>query len=145
MIWRIEVAEKDGFYDAVGASVKHDIRDLAGDIAVKEVKTVQVYLLDGDVDEYGVKRVCENLLIDPITQKYNYRGPVLDERRYKVVEVAYNAGVMDPVETSAKKAINDLGVLGVRIVKTAKKYCIKGDLSYAEIHRIAEKLLYNKV
>lgn len=145
MAWRIEVAEKDGFYDAVGASVRRDIRDLTGGIAVKEVKTVQVYLLDGDVDEYGIKKICENLLIDPITQKYNYRGPVLDERRYKVVEVAYNSGVMDPVETSAKKAIEDLGVLGIRTVKTAKKYCINGDLSYAEIHRIAGKLLYNKV
>ncbi|MCX5678109.1 MAG: phosphoribosylformylglycinamidine synthase subunit PurL [Candidatus Omnitrophica bacterium] len=145
MSWRIEVAEKDGFYDAVGESVKHDIRDLRINCKVKEVKTVQVYLLDGTIDEYSVKKICENLLIDPITQKYSYRGNVLDERSFKAVEVAYNAGVMDPVEESARKAIRDLGVSGVSAVKTAKKYLIKGNLSYSQIHSIAEKILYNKV
>ncbi|MFH1190081.1 MAG: phosphoribosylformylglycinamidine synthase subunit PurL [Candidatus Omnitrophota bacterium] len=145
MIWRIEVAEKEGFYDAAGASVKRDIRDLGKGLAIREVKTVQVYLIDGEVDEYGIRKICENLLIDPVTQRYDHRGSVLDERPYKVVEVAYNAGVMDPVEESAKKAIADMGVPGVRSVKTAKKYCIKGNLTYTQIHKIAEKLLYNKV
>lgn len=145
MSWRIEVAEKEGFYDAIGRSVKHDIRDLRINCRIKEVKTVQVYLLDGRIDEYSVKKICENLLIDPITQKYSYRGNVLDERPFKVVEVAYNAGVMDPVEDSASKAIGDLGISGVDTVKTAKKYLIKGNLSYSQIHSIAEKILYNKV
>ncbi len=145
MIWRIEVAEKKGFYDAVGAMITHDIRELGLSKKIKEVKVVQVYLIEGELDDYSVKKICENLLIDPITQRYNYRGDVLDEKGCKVVEVAYNPGVMDPVEDSAKKAINDLGVSGLRTIKTAKKYLIKGGLSYAEIHSVAEKILYNKV
>lgn len=145
MIWRVEVTEKEGFYDAVAASVKHDIRDLGYAGKIKDVKTVQVYLLDGDFNEYTIKKICENLFIDPVTQEYNSKGNVLDEKGWKVVEVAYNPGVMDPVEESAKKAINDLGIRGVRAVKTAKKYLIKGSLSYAQIHSIAEKILYNKV
>ncbi len=52
---------------------------------------------------------------------------------------------MDPVEESAKKAIVDLGIRGVRTVKTAKKYLIRGSLSYGQIHTIADKVLYNKV
>lgn len=145
MIWRVEVAEKKGYYDAVGASVKRDIHDLGLHGKVKDVKTVQVYLLEGDVPEHDVKRICENLLIDPVTQDHNYRGGVLDEKGCKVVEVAYNPGVMDPVEESAKKAIVDLGIRGVRTVKTAKKYLIRGSLSYGQIHTIADKVLYNKV
>ena len=145
MIWRVEVVEKDGFYDALGANVKHDIDSLGFGGKIKEVRTVQVYLLDGDIDEYNIKKICENLLVDPITQKYNYRGSVLNEKLYKCVEVAYNAGVMDPVEESAKKAIKDLGVCGARALKTAKKYLIKGNISYSQIHQIAEKILYNKV
>ncbi len=145
MVWRVEVTEKKGFYDAAGANVKHDIRTLGFGNKVKDVRTVQVYLLDGDIDAYSIKKICENLLIDPVTQNYNCHGNVLDETSYKCVEVAYNAGVMDPVEESAKKAIKDIGVCGLRALKTAKKYLIKGNISYGQIHQIAEKILYNKV
>jgi phosphoribosylformylglycinamidine synthase len=143
MVWRIEVAEKQKYFDAVGQSVKHDIRDL-GFGGVRDVKFVQVYLIEGDIDEHDARKICEHLLIDPVTQDYACQGPVLEERSCKVVEVAYNPGVMDPVEESAKKAVGDLGI-SIRTLKTAKKYLIKGSLSYSQIHSIAEKALYNKV
>jgi phosphoribosylformylglycinamidine synthase II len=145
MFWRVEVVEKKGFFDAIGASVKKDISDLGLGKKVKEVKYVQVYLLDGELDESDIRNICENLLIDPVTQDYRYNGNVSDEKGYKAVEVAYNPGVMDPVEESALKAILDLGVEGIRTVRTAKKYLIKGSLSHNEIRSIAEKILYNKV
>jgi phosphoribosylformylglycinamidine synthase len=145
MIWRVEVKEKAGFYDAMGQSVKKDIHDLGLGKKVKEVKYVQVYLLEGDLEDRNIKDICENLLIDPVTQDYSYDGNVSDEKCYKAVEVAYNPGVMDPVEDSALKAILDLGVEGIRTVRTAKKYLIKGSLSHGEIRSIAEKILYNKV
>lgn len=145
MLWRVEVREKDGFYDAVGEGVKKDIADLGFKDKVRNVHTAQVYFLEGDIGEGDVRRICENLLIDPITQIYNYKSNAFDERRYKVVEVAHNPGVMDPVEDSAKKAIYDLGIKKVREIKTARKYLIEGKLSYNEIHSIAEKILYNKV
>ena len=52
---------------------------------------------------------------------------------------------MDPVEESAKKAVKDLGIKDIRTVKTARKYLIKGSLSYKDIRAIADKILYNKV
>jgi phosphoribosylformylglycinamidine synthase len=145
MIWRIEVREKDGFYDALGASVKHDILDLGFGKKIKEVKTVQVYLLSGQLDRIDIKRISENLLIDPVTQDYSCDGSIHDEKDYKVVEVAYNPGVMDPVEESAIKAIKDLGISGIQTVRTAKKYLIKGSLTHKQINSIAEKIIYNKV
>ena len=145
MIWRIEVAEKKGFYDALGESVKKDITDLGFRGRIKEVKTVQIYLLEGDLEEHHTKAICEKLLIDPVTQVYSYTGNIFDEKKYRVVEVAYNPGVMDPVEDSAKKAINDLGIYGAKSIRTAKKYLIRGNLSPKDIHSIAENILYNKV
>ena len=145
MFWRIEVREKEGFYDAAGESVKRDIEDLGFKGRVKEVKTVQVYLFDGNAEERQVEKICKDLLIDPITQDYSYKGNAFDERNYKVVEVAYNPGVMDPVEESTRKAIGDLGIESVHSVKTARKYLIRGNLSYKDIHSIAENILYNKV
>jgi phosphoribosylformylglycinamidine synthase len=144
MVWRIEVSEKPGFYDAAGQNIKHDIRDLGFGGRVTEVKAVQVYLLEGNINEHDVRKICEQLLIDPVTQNYTLRGTAFDERAYKVIEVAYNPGVMDPVEESSRKAIGDLGI-AVRTVKTAKKYLVRGKLSYSQIHSIAEKILYNKV
>jgi len=145
MFWRIEVREKEGFYDAVGEGVKKDIEDLGFAHRIKKVHTVQVYLLEGDATESDIRFICENLFIDPITQEYAYNGSIFDEKYFKVIEVAYNPGVMDPVEESAKKAIKDLGINDIETVKTAKKYLIKGSLSYADINSIAENILYNKV
>ncbi|MDO8536288.1 MAG: phosphoribosylformylglycinamidine synthase subunit PurL [Candidatus Omnitrophota bacterium] len=145
MLYRIEIREKDGFYDAVGESVKKDIIDLGFKSRIKEVKFVYVYLIEADFQESDIRRICEEILIDPVTQDYSYRGSVSSEKEYKIVEVAYNPGVMDPVEDSAKKAIKDLGIDGVRTVKTAKKYLIKGRFSKKEIISISEKILFNKV
>ena len=137
--------EKDGFYDAVGESVKKDIIDLGFKNKIKEVKFVYVYLIEADLQESDIRRICEELLIDPVTQDYSCRGSVSNEQAYKRVEIAYNPGVMDPVEDSAKKAIRDLGIEGVRAVKTAKKYLIKGNFSKKEILSISKKILFNKV
>ena len=145
MLWRVEVKEKDGFYDAAGESVKKDIIDLGFKNKVKEVKFIYVYLIEGNINETQLKKISEELLIDPVTQEYAYKRAIFDEKESKVVEVAYNPGVMDPVEDSAKKAIRDLGIESVTAVKTTKRYLIKGKLSKVEIHSIAEKILYNKV
>jgi len=145
MFWRIEVGEKQGSYDAAGEGVKKDIIDLGFKNRVKDVKTVQAYLLEGNLYEKDVLEICEQLLADPVTQNYSYKTPLFDESRYKVVEIAYNPGVMDPVEESAKKAIRDLGINGIRTVRTAKKYLFEGRLSDKDIHTIAENVLYNKV
>ena len=145
MLWRVEVREKAGFYDAVGESVKKDIRDLGYGNRVREVRFVFVYLIEGELNETEIRAISEELLIDPITQEYSLKGNLPGEKEYKSVEVAYNPGVMDPVEDSAKKAIRDLGIKGVKEIKTAKKYLIKGRLSEKDIRSIAEKILYNKV
>ena len=147
MIYRIEVAEKDGFSDPLASSIKKDIEDLGFKKKIKDLRTVQVYLLEGELKDRDALRISEELLTDPITQNYSFQNPVLEgwEKKCRIVEVAYNPGVMDPVEESAKKAILDLGIPGIRTVRTAKKYLIKGALSHTDIHSIAEKILHNKV
>ncbi|MDO8535945.1 MAG: phosphoribosylformylglycinamidine synthase subunit PurL [Candidatus Omnitrophota bacterium] len=145
MLWRVEIREKDGFYDAVGESVKKDISDLGFKNKIKDVKFVYVYLIEADLQESDIRRICEELFIDPVTQDYSYKGSVSNEKGYRLAEIAYNPGVMDPVEESAKRAISDLGIKGISQVKTAKKYLIKGNFSKKEILSISEKILFNKV
>lgn len=147
MRYKIEVVDKPGIFDAVGQGVRKDICDL-GISGVKEVRFIQVYLLTGNLAEGQVESICEELLTDNVAQDYKIvsgEKPASPKSSQHVVEVAYNPGVMDPVEESVLKGIRDLGISDVESVKTAKKYILHGKLSSAQLKTISEKLLYNKL
>ncbi len=149
MIWRVEVKNKKGILDSTGEGIKKDIADL-GIYCVESVEVAQVYIIEGDIREAQIRKIARALLTDPITQEFMFRdSPLIDRkttgRGQSLVEVAYNSGVMDPVEESAKKGILDLGIKGIKSVKTAKKYIIKGKISKKDLNIICEKLLYNRV
>jgi phosphoribosylformylglycinamidine synthase II len=145
MSWKIEIKDKPGIFDAVGQGIEKDILDL-GVNGVNEVRFSLIYMLDGDLALQEVRRICAALLVDSVVQEYSineqYRSSSPEE---SVVEVAYNAGVMDPSEESILKGIRDLGITGARSVKTVKKYVIKGHFSSAQLKMCADKLLYNKL
>ncbi|MDD5255041.1 MAG: phosphoribosylformylglycinamidine synthase subunit PurS, partial [Candidatus Omnitrophica bacterium] len=142
MFWRIEVREKKGIFDAAGEGVKKDILDL-GIKKVRHVRFIQVYTLEGDLTRAQINTICRELLSDTVTQDYFLGTSGAGGSR--ALEVAYNPGVMDPVEGSILKGVADLGIRGCRSVKTAKKYLIQGDLSSAQLATISEKLLCNKL
>ncbi len=147
MLWQIEIKDKPGIFDAVGEGIKKDILDL-GIKTVKEVSFIQVYILEADLTLDTVKMICDELLVDRIAQVYSINEQSARPGNSKdefVVEIAYNPGVMDPVEDSALKGIKDLGIQGVGGFKTAKKYIIKGELNPLQLKTISEKLLYNKL
>ena len=147
MQYKIEVVDKPGIFDAVGQGVRKDILDL-GINSVKEVKFIQVYTLEGNLSENQVVKICDELLTDKVVQDYTIKTSEpagAPGHKQFIIEVAYNPGVMDPVEASVLKGIQDLGILGVESVKTAKKYILYGKLSTSQIKTISEKLLYNKL
>jgi len=143
---RIEVRNKPGIFDAIGESTKKDIMDIGID-RIESVSFIQAYSLLGDLDRKTLENIAKELLCDPITQEYaiNADFSFEHEGNTHVVEVAYNPGVMDPVEDSAKKAIGDMGIRKVESIKTRKRYVLKGALTKTEIDSITEKLLCNKV
>jgi len=147
MHWCIEVKEKPGVFDAVGSAIEKDILDL-GIKSVRAVRFIQVYILEGGISEDDAVSICKELLVDPAYQDYSLRAlatPISLSLEHMVVEVAYNPGVMDPVEDSVLKGIRDLGIEGINSVRTAKKYLLKGKISPAQLKIISEKLLYNKL
>jgi phosphoribosylformylglycinamidine synthase len=152
MLYRIEIKDKPGIFDAVGAGLKKDILDL-GIESVRKVQFAQVYNIDGSILEGEIKQICEELLCDNVAQGYIIKGQSsyshvetqMRTAHYHVVEVAYNPGVMDPVEESALKGIRDLGIEGVTSFKTAKKYILIGRITDKQLKVISEKLLYNKL
>jgi len=144
MAVKIEVATKPHLPDAASTGLKHDIEDL-GIGKVERVKMIQVYRLEGELSEGEVLRICSELLADPITQDYSYNGPlIIGASGTHILEVAYNPGVMDPVEATVIKALWDLGIEDVKSVKTAKKYVLWGALMEEELQIICDRLLVNR-
>ncbi len=145
---RLEVWLKSHLPDARGQGLVKDIHDL-GIATVSDVRVVDIYWLDAELSPATLDLIGRRLLADPVTQLYSYRrgapaGPAA-EPRYHTVEVAYNAGVTDPVEDSVLKAIHDLKVEGVRTVKTSKRYLIAGQLTGEQLGVICSRLLVNPI
>ena len=151
MVCEIKVKDKPGLFDAIGEGVKKDIEDL-GIKSVDSVRFARVYFIYGKLSQGNVKKICDELLCDPVTQIYECTAfqsatlhPIPSTLYPVVIEVAYNPGVMDPWEESVKKGIRDLGIKGDIGVKTAKEYTLRGNPTKAELGIICEKLLVNKV
>jgi phosphoribosylformylglycinamidine synthase len=142
-VYRIEVSVKEGFADPRSEGLQKDILDL-GVKTVERVRVSSVYLLEGKLDEKALLAICKELLTDPIVEEYTTGdSPAPDGAR--LVEVAYNPGVMDPVEESVKKGIRDLGINTVTAVRTAKKYLLWGNFADDTLNSICDKLLVNSV
>lgn len=146
MRWKIEIGYKPSATDAMGEGIKKDIEDL-GISGVDRVKTMQLYMIEGNLSEPDVKSICENLLTDRITQLYAYKGSLVsqDDAGAWVVEVTYKHGVTDPVGDSTVKGVRDMGIGGISSAKTGRKYIINGSLSEDDIDAICRRLLANDV
>jgi phosphoribosylformylglycinamidine synthase II len=142
-LYRIEISVKEEYNDPRADGLEKDIFDL-GITAVEKVRVANVYLLEGDISDSELESICRELLTDPIVEEYTHReAPVPAGAR--LVEVAYNPGVMDPVEESVKKGITDLGIDSVKAVRTAQKYLLWGDIPDDTLQSICDKLLVNSV
>ena len=63
----------------------------------------------------------------------------------RAIEIAYNPGVMDPVEESALKGIRDLGIAQVQAVRRARRYLLYGNIPAQDLEIITSKVLSNKL
>ena len=144
MIWRVEVKQKDGVLDPIGQSIARDINDLGFDVS--QVCVVAVFLLEGNISRDEVKRITEELLCDSIVEQCSFDLKLpLQSATHHVVEIAYNTGVMDPVEASTIKGIRDLGVMGISAVRTARQYHITAKLTAKQLGSITARVLMNKL
>ena len=153
---RVEVCLKGHLPDAKGQSLVRDVHDL-GITSVSDVRVLDVYWLDADLKPDELDMICRRLLADPVTQEYQCFIPSPDiegslegrspskNNLSHTVEVAYNAGVTDPVEDTIIKAVLDLGIESVTAAKTAKRYLIKGQLDENQLAIIYHRLLVNPI
>lgn len=63
-----------------------------------------MYLIEGNPTPSEIDKICAELLADPVVQDYSLDGMIpLTGEQIHIIEVAYNPGVLDPVEESTKK------------------------------------------
>ncbi len=151
---RVEVCLKSHLPDARGLGLVRDICDL-GITTVSNVQVADIYWLDADLSPDELNLICRSLLADPVTQEYQYFTPATDvvegdkggevDKQSHTIEVAYNAGVTDPVEETIMKALQDLGMGGVRVVKTVRRYLLQGRPDEYQLQVICDRLLVNPI
>ncbi|HHT9117998.1 MAG TPA: phosphoribosylformylglycinamidine synthase subunit PurL, partial [Candidatus Hypogeohydataceae bacterium YC38] len=142
MLTRIEVFQKRHLPDHQGEQILSEIQSL-GIPGAKEVRVVEVYLLEGTLSRQDTERICGELLADTVVQDYSFNShPSLKGTPVHAIEVVRKPGVMDPVEYTTLKGIKDLG-LRVDWVKRARRYLITGKLTRDELTTIANKILAN--
>ena len=143
---RIEIILKKHVPDARGLGLVGDIADLG----IKSISTAQVrdiYYLDAKLTPKQLDSIGRELLADPVTQDYRCDTLSSEEKKpgVHVVEVAYKAGVVDPVEETVMIGLNDLGIKNCKAVKTAKLYILEGKLTKKQLDDISAKLLVNPI
>ncbi len=149
MFWRVEVREKPDVFDALGESVHKSILDLRL-THVQKVCVSHIYIFEGDLSREHIEKIAALLLADPVSQQYSIvegKYPAFDhsDPKQHAIEIAFNPGVMDPVEESTRKGTRDLGIEGVRAIHTARQYLLYGLITAQERQLIVDKVLANKL
>ena len=139
----IETTLRDGFPDPVASGILSAAKEEG--LQVHQVRKAAVFRIKGDLEDSVLTRIASRLLADSITERYAVNSSALDESEGNVFEVAFNPGVMDPVEQSARKALKEMGVEGVEGFKTGVKYLFVGDVDRGALDAFAGRYLYNKV
>ena len=143
MIYRIDVLPSTGAPDRRGESLLKDIAELNLS-GVSSARVIDVYWINGDLNRESVELLGKELLSDPVTETFVIDAPVEQTATDKVVLVAPNAGVTDPVEETIIKAAADLDVklLGAR---TGKLYLLGGAFNAETLSLITNRLLLNPI
>ena len=144
MTHRIEIRTREEFSAAEphAAAVHRQIREFGID-SVSAVRSVKLFFISGDLSDDDVRRVSEELLIDPVTEEY-FVGSTVAGEDAPVIEVHLKPGVMDPVAASAERAIKDMN-LPVETVRTGRRYELAGTVGKDQRETIARRLLANAV
>jgi len=149
MQYRIELIHKQDHKDPAGLAALADIHDL-GVTDVADVRAVDVFLVDGELTGAELDTLVRRVFLDPVVQQYRVCGmgqtawPWAEGDGVHAIEVKRKPGVMDPVQASAMRGAADAGLADkVELIRTARKFLVRGELSAEQLDRVAWKALGN--
>ncbi len=147
-VYRFSVRELKPGLHASGQIVRGARR--LGFEKVEGVLRSEVYFVRGNIAPGELELLGRFLFSDPVTQSWTVaRCPVEETGEGNVVEVAYHAGVTDPVADEILRSAGELGVGGIEAAATGQRYEISCSgserLDDKALETIASKLLANPV
>ena len=143
---RIEIGFKEGIRDAFGEKIRRRIVEHL-QISVDEVKTIEVYTIDGQFTEEELKKAASGPLSDPIIHDFAINRGLADHFDW-LIEVGFKPGVTDNVGKTAREALQLLlGKSAEHLVGvyTSRQYVIISPISRMDAERIASALLANEL
>lgn len=127
--------------DLKGDGILNDIQSSLKFKNVTKISAIKVYLLEG-VSVKETKILAEKLLFESINQKYTINESITGSKA-KIVEIAYQPGVMNPEVVSIQKAADDLGVK-LLACDSSWEYAFFGNINIKQVEEITQKLkLFN--
>jgi phosphoribosylformylglycinamidine synthase II len=144
MVHRIEIGFKKDIRDALGEKMRKKIVEHFG-ILVEEVKTAEVYTIEGELTSEDLEKIASGPFSDPAIQRYVIDRGIAESFDW-LIEVGFKPGVTDNVGRTATEAVKLLLERngGIRVF-TSRQYLLTGPLERADADRIASGLLANEL
>jgi phosphoribosylformylglycinamidine synthase len=108
----------------------------------------ELFFVEGEVSRADLRRLAAELLSDPVAQTSQWRNVEsagVDSFAGHIIEVALRPGVTDPVADQIVRCAKMIGVDQVQRAATGQRFIISGDLTEADCHTLARRLLANAV
>ncbi|MCM8784804.1 MAG: phosphoribosylformylglycinamidine synthase subunit PurS [Candidatus Omnitrophica bacterium] len=140
--WIIEIHKKKNIKDVFGQDTKKSIEEI-GISEIDEVKVSNLYKIEAKTDKKNIERIAKELFIDNVSDNFSIYKKTRTKKGFWIVEIFLKEGVTDPVGETARKTIIESKILNDVVVKTGKKYYIKGKINQKQIKEICEKILAN--
>ena len=146
MIYRIDVRNKNSSQaatiDPEGVSIGKQIAEFG--IKVGAIQTARVFFIDTSASIELVKRAAAEVLADPVVESAEIVLAAPNDIGKTRIEIHLKPGVMDPVAVSTQMALADMG-LAVNEVRTGRSFLFDGQISKADLEKIASRFLANGV
>jgi phosphoribosylformylglycinamidine synthase len=124
--------------DAAGSSTRKRIfSDL--DIALTEVRTIDVYTIDKSLTAEQLERIRAEIFTDPLTQESAVGRPLAEDFDF-AIEVGFLPGVTDNVGNTSRGAVEELLKVDFsegENIYSSRQYLLKGALTIEQVNRIA--------
>jgi len=117
---------------------------LLGYVGIQTVRRSRIYSIDGTLTRTAVERLCDELLADPISDRFTVNSRNVPPKGV-AINVWYKQGVLDVVAQAVMKAAGYIGVKECRNVRSGTRFEIIPNPGAKALTRITRLSLMNEL
>lgn len=139
--YTIYITQKKNLPDPEAAGLERTLSSLRPGEKIR-AGIYMVYKIKTSAGAEKVRKICDKLLSDPVTQEYYMETG--DSSAVYIVDVFLKKGVTDPAGETVLLGIRDLGIRDRFYIATGKRYSLSG-ATRKEAFDVAGRFLANPV